>query len=400
MDAKLIAAAIPVFFILIGIERLVAHRRRIPVYRFHDVVSDLSCGIGQQMTLIFTQAPLVLLYLWVFENYRLVDFEGGWLPWVLAFVGIDFAYYWWHRASHEVNFMWAAHIVHHQSEDYNLAVALRQSLLTNVTSFPFYAPLALLGIPPVVFALLLTASTLYQFWIHTELIRTMGGFELAFNTPSHHRVHHAINPQYLDRNYAATLIVWDRLFGSFEAEVEEPVYGITKPLGSFNFLWANLHYWVEMWSLARRSTSWKDRLRVPFKGPAWRPASLGGSVISPAQTRVEQDKYNVASERPRMLYIALHFLGFTGVVVGLIAAQEHLPRGEAAIAVAIVFVTLLSWSGLAERKAWAKPLECVRLVAVVAAALALPSLAPWSVPLAIGFGALGLAGLPLLYRLA
>jgi alkylglycerol monooxygenase len=398
MDAKLIAAAIPVFFVLIAIERLVAHRRRVAVYRFHDAVADLSCGIGQQMTLIFSQAPLVVLYLWIYEDHRLVTWSEGWLAWVLAFVLIDFAYYWWHRLSHEVNFLWAAHIVHHQSEDYNLAVALRQALLTNVTSFPFYAPLAVLGIPPLTFAVMLTASTLYQFWIHTELIRKMGWFERAFNTPSHHRVHHAINPQYLDRNYAATLIVWDRLFGSFEPEEEQAVYGITKPLNSFNMLWANAHYWVEMWRLACSAKTWWERVQVPFRGPAWRPKSLGGPVVAAPVTRAAQRKYDVSSDRWRMAYVTLHFVGMTGVVVGLIAAQQHLPRADAAAAVGIVFLTLLSWSGLAERKRWAKPLEGLRLLAVVSAPLMLPSLAPWALPLAIAFAVLGVAGLPILRR--
>ena len=190
-------------------------------------------------------------------------------PWVIGLLGYDFIYYWWHRLSHEINVLWAAHIVHHQSEEYNLAVALRQAWFTPLTGVPFYSVLAFLGVPPTVFFVSAAVSLLGQFWIHTELIPKLGPLEWFLNTPSHHRVHHATNPEYLDRNYGAILIVWDRLFGTFVSEQEPCVYGITKPFGSFNAIWANFHYFDEIAKLARSCTSWRDRSLAFFRRPGW-----------------------------------------------------------------------------------------------------------------------------------
>jgi sterol desaturase/sphingolipid hydroxylase (fatty acid hydroxylase superfamily) len=213
-----IALAVPFFFLLIGLELLVARARRQRVYRFTDSFADLGCGVAQRVVLLLFEASLLAVYALLYEHGRLVTFAPG-SPWpcVIAIVGVDLGYYWWHRLSHEVNFLWAVHAVHHQSEDYNLAVALRQAVLSPITVMPFYLPLAVLGVPVLVYFIVVALSTLYQFWIHTELVGRMGVLEHLVNTPSLHRVHHGVNPEYLDKNYAATFICWDQLFGPFAA---------------------------------------------------------------------------------------------------------------------------------------------------------------------------------------
>jgi sterol desaturase/sphingolipid hydroxylase (fatty acid hydroxylase superfamily) len=214
-----IALAVPMFFVLIGLELAWAKRRGVKVYGFTDALTDLSCGITSQVVLLVRAAAQLGAYAWVYEHARLFTIEPTWLAWFVAFVGVDFLYYWWHRLSHEVNFLWAAHVVHHQSEDYNLAVALRQAVLTSWTALPFYLPLAVLGVPVAVYAIVHALSTLYQFRIHTQLVgRIRGPLDWILNLPSHHRVHHAINERYLDKNYGAMLIVWDRLFGTYAEE--------------------------------------------------------------------------------------------------------------------------------------------------------------------------------------
>ena len=218
MRASYIAFAVPFFFVLIAIELAVARARLRAVYRLADALGDLGCGMIQQVSPVFLAASVLAGYTFVYERLRVVTWSAPAAAWVVAFVGVDFLYYWWHRSSHEVNVLWAAHVVHHQSEDYNLAVALRQAVLTSYTAQLFYVPLAFLGVPPLVFASVNAISTLYQFWIHTELVGKLGWMEELFNTPSHHRVHHAINPQYLDKNHGAIFIVWDRLFGTFARE--------------------------------------------------------------------------------------------------------------------------------------------------------------------------------------
>ena len=231
---NLIAMAIPGFFILIGVELLVARIRGAPVYRFSDSIADLGCGVVQQVGGAARKFLTFGLYVAIYNYLRVADIPYTWWGWTLAFIGVDFAYYWFHRLSHEINFMWAAHVVHHQSEEYNLTVALRQSVVQGLFSFWFYLPLAVLGVPPLMYATMSSINTLYQFWIHTRLIGRMGWLEHIINTPSHHRVHHGQNPKYIDKNHAGTLIIWDKLFGTFQVEQEEPIYGVTEPVASWN----------------------------------------------------------------------------------------------------------------------------------------------------------------------
>ncbi len=353
-----IALAVPFFFVLIGIELAVARRRGRRVYRFADAITDLSCGVTQQVTLLFYAAFQVGVYAWVYRRARIVTWDHALVPWLLAFVAVDYAYYWWHRLSHEVNFLWAAHVVHHQSEDYNLAVALRQAVLTSWTALPFYLPLAFLGIPPIVFVTIHSFSTLYQFWIHTELVGTVGGpLGRILNLPHHHRVHHAINPQYLDKNYGATLIVWDRLFGTFAEEEEPPVFGITKPLRSFNPLWAQVHYWVEMAQMARRGVG-LDKVRAWVESPAWKP---GGKAAPPrAVSPSTFEKFDVPMSRKLSLYVGVQFALVIVATFVLMTWQDALGPVGLTLSVAAVIGALVALGGLIEGKPWAKAAEGAR----------------------------------------
>ena len=196
----------------------------------------------------------------------------GWPAWVALFFLEDLSYYVFHRVHHESRFFWASHVVHHSSQRYNLSTALRQTW-TPMTGIAFWAPLALLGFHPWMVLTEMSVSLLYQFWIHTEAIdRLPRPVELVFNTPSHHRVHHASNPQYLDRNYAGILIVWDRLFGTFEPEVERPVYGLTTNIATYNPARIAFHEFAAIFRDVRAATCWRDRLGHAFFGPGWRPA--------------------------------------------------------------------------------------------------------------------------------
>jgi sterol desaturase/sphingolipid hydroxylase (fatty acid hydroxylase superfamily) len=375
-----IAFAIPFFFLLIGAELLWARARGVRVYRLSDALTDLSCGVTAQVVALLYTAFLLSLYTWLYESQRLVRFESAWPVWLVAFFGVDFAYYWWHRASHEVNVLWAAHIVHHQSEDYNLAVALRQSVLTSFTSLPFYTPLALLGVPVVPFATVHAFSTLYQFWIHTRLIGAKRGWlDYVFNLPSHHRVHHAINPRYLDKNYGATLIIWDRWFGTFAEEEEVPVYGTTKPLGSFNPWWAQVHYW---WELAQ--TSWRaprvmDKFRVWWKPPSWHPYGLPVEAhASVREQNIEAHasvrtsiKYEVPVSGALAAYLLVHYAFLIVGATALILYAKQLPNPFLWAAIAAVLLAVLAFGALLERKWWGLPMETLRLIASVALGLSL-----------------------------
>ena len=307
MDTRLVAAAIPLFGLFIALEWWVARRRRVAIYRLFDAIADLSCGIAQQLCLLVSQAPLLVVYAYLQGHYGLWTFEKSLGTFALAWLINDFLYYWWHRASHRINWLWALHVVHHQSEDFNLAVALRQAMFTHTTAMIFYAPMALMGFDVVTFGVVLALNTLVQFWIHTELIRDCGPIEWLFNTPSHHRVHHGINDRYLDTNYAGFLIIWDKLFGTFEREEEEVVYGITKPLNSFNPFWANTHYFVELAQRAWRLERLRDKLWVWWAPPEW----LGQGEEAPTrapQRRADQVKFDRVSS-PGRTALALALFG-------------------------------------------------------------------------------------------
>ena len=332
-----IALAIPFFFLLMGVEIWAARKRGLKLYRFTDAVVDLSCGMTQQIVLVFEVAVLVVSYNWLYQH-RLWTLSG-WPAWLVAFLAVDFTYYWWHRLSHEVNVLWAVHMVHHQSEDYNLAVALRQAVFSVWTIWPFHLPLALIGVPPEVFLVVDSLSTLYQFWIHTELIGKLGWYEWLFNTPAQHRVHHAINPQYLDRNYAATLCIWDRLFGTFEEEKEQPVYGLVKPLASFDPMWAQVHHFFDI-AKRTREHGW----RAWLKGPEW------GFPPAPRITRAEQRKHDVQlSAREALFLRATLLLTLAGTTVllwnqALWPLSRKLPLGLALLGM------IATWGFLLDRR--------------------------------------------------
>jgi sterol desaturase/sphingolipid hydroxylase (fatty acid hydroxylase superfamily) len=357
--ANYIALAVPFFFLFIAIELVVAWRQGRKLYRLPDAFADLGCGITQRISLLFFDAFLGIGYYWIYQHGKIVDLTKYPLAmWAVTFVGVDLVFYLWHRASHRVNFLWAAHVVHHQSEEFNFAVALRQGILTPITSVPFALPLAFLGVPPLVYGAVSAISTLYQFWIHTQLIGKLGPLERILNTPSHHRVHHARNPAYIDRNYGAIFIIWDRLFGTFAEEREAPQYGITKPLGSFNPLLAQVQSLGDLNAESRGAPSLWQRLAVWFAPPErvfpWRPTA------EKAGARHE------VKLRPRMVgYVLSQFALIIGLTFGLMMWGSSLSREWMIASATLVLLTLLALAGLMEARRWARPLEAVRVAGVL-----------------------------------
>jgi sterol desaturase/sphingolipid hydroxylase (fatty acid hydroxylase superfamily) len=299
------------------------------------------------------------------------DLGTGWVANAVAILGWDAIYYWNHRLNHESRWLWAMHVVHHSSERYNLSTALRQPVAEGLTMSVPYGILALAGVRPSVIENARALNLIYQFWIHTEAVRSIGWLENVLNTPSHHRVHHGRNPRYVDRNHGGTLIVWDRLFGTFAEERGEPVYGITRPLASWNPLWANLHYWVEMWEVAQQARRPLDRLQVLWKAPGWRPEDLGGFVAAPEVDRASYQRYDTRACRAVQIYVLVQFAVVLGGSVLFLHVASRLSSGASVAAAIAILVSLLSLGGLLDRRRWAKPLEAARLVAAVVATVLL-----------------------------
>jgi len=365
VNEKYVALAIPFFFLLIGVELALLRLRGVRgVYRFADSIANLSCGVGQQVLEPFFKSVVLIPYVWLWSHWRLFN-PSPWSPlaWVLLVPGMDLAFYAFHRASHRIGFLWAIHAVHHQSEEYNLSVALRQPWLQSLAAPVFYLPLAVLGFPPVMFLASVTIDTLYQFWVHTRLIGRLGPFEWLMNTPSHHRVHHGVDPQYVDRNYGGIFIVWDRLFGTFQREEREPVYGTVKAACSWNAFGVNALVWRDLGKMSRATQSVVDKVRVWIAPPEWRPADLGGPVAVPLADPNAPRRYDKRAPRAVQIYVGVQF-GIAAAATAVYLWFEAVAPRALLVAAAMVFVaTVVAWGGLLERRRWGWPLEISRLAA-------------------------------------
>jgi len=263
--------AIPVFILMIVLEMAWVRSRNQTAYEPRDTLTSLALGLGSTAFNLLAAGTVAGMALWL-TGYRLTSLGWAWWVWVACFVLDDFNYYWAHRAGHRIRWFWASHVNHHSSQHYNLSTALRQTWTGFIAlSFAFRIWPVLLGFEPAMIATVGGINLIYQFWIHTEAVRRMPRwFEAVMNTPSHHRVHHAVNPQYLDRNYAGVFIVWDRMFGTFQPEQDEVRihYGIVRQLGSFNLIWAAFHEWAgiarDLWS-----APWRHKLSYVWREPGW-----------------------------------------------------------------------------------------------------------------------------------
>jgi sterol desaturase/sphingolipid hydroxylase (fatty acid hydroxylase superfamily) len=281
----LIQLAIPAFIALMIVEAIAGIFLKREIYEVKDAAASISMGLGNLAADLLGKvvqfAVLTFLY-----RFAIFPIHYQWWAWVLLFFCDEFSYYWFHRVSHECRLFWASHVVHHSSQRYNLSTALRQTWTGGFMSFVFWIWLPIVGFPPMMIMTMKAISLLYQFWIHTELIRSLGPLEAVFNTPSHHRVHHGANPRYIDRNHGGTLIIWDKLFGSFEPEsAADPVrFGLTKDIHTYNPVRIAFHEWADMFRDVWTAPGWRNKLRYIFGNPGWRHDQLD-TLVAQGQGR-------------------------------------------------------------------------------------------------------------------
>ncbi|WP_299157124.1 sterol desaturase family protein [uncultured Tenacibaculum sp.] len=273
---NLIHYAIPFFIITIIIEVILTVKVKLEDYEFKDAITSITMGLGNVFIGLFTKI-LVLAFFAFLYKYRVFTIPFTWWAWILLLFAEDFVYYWNHRIAHESRLFWASHVVHHSSTKYNLSTALRQTWSGSFYTFIFWAPLAILGFHPLMILMQMSISLLYQYWIHTELINKLPKwFESIFNTPSHHRVHHATNPQYLDRNHAGIFIIWDKLLGTFEPEIEKPIYGLVSNINTHNPIKVAFIEWHNMLrDIFTSKTSIRKKVLYLFKPPGWKHDGTG-----------------------------------------------------------------------------------------------------------------------------
>ena len=337
--AQIIVLATPIFLLLIGVELLVGIRRGRNTYRLNDALNSIGLGVISQIVGVFAKLMTLGIYTLVFTHLAPwpLPADSLWV-WAAGLLLYDLLYYWKHRAGHRCALFWAAHVVHHQSEDYNLSTALRQTGTDFIAGWVFYLPMALLGFPPLVFAVVALVDLLYQYWVHTQQIGRLGWFDRWFCSPSNHRVHHAVNDRYADRNYGGILIVWDRLFGSFQEEddAEPCVYGTRSPLRSGNPLRANLQVYADLARDSWHARRWADKLRVWFRPPGWRPADVASRFPKPAFALECVERFDPPVGRGAQLLAALLFILLLGATTAFLWTAHTLSLGQQLAAAAAI----------------------------------------------------------------
>ena len=337
--SKVIVFATPVFLLLMALELLWSRTRSSRTagqtpFRLNDAINSVSLGMLSQLTGVMSKLFGIGIYVLVFKAVALFPDMAFWSTWygvLLALVFYDFCYYWLHRAGHEVALFWAAHVVHHQSQHYNLTTALRQTSTGFLFGWIFYLPMALAGVPPVIFGAVALIDLLYQFWVHTEQVGKLGWFDRVFCSPSNHRVHHAVNDPYIDKNYGGILIVWDRMFGTFHEEAEPCVYGTRGLLNSWDPLWANADVY---WSLTKASwhtPNWGDKVKLWFKPPGWQSDAMARANPKPAFTLGSVTTFNPPLSAPQQWFAGFQFLLVLVAVLGFLWFVETLPLTHSAI---------------------------------------------------------------------
>ena len=378
--------AVPLYILLILLE--LAYERWIGrhTYRLADAVTSIDTAVLRMLLEGPLRLLLVVPYAWLYEHARLgtLDPASPW-TWLLGFVAVDFCFYWAHRSLHRYNLLWGAHQPHHSSEDFNLSTALRKGAFQTAFDWPFYLPLALLGLPLPLFLVLLGAQLVYQFWIHSQHVGRLGMLEWFMVTPSNHRVHHGQNDRYIDKNHGGVFIVWDRLFGTFADETEAVRYGVTTPVRTFDPLRLQFSWWRLLWADAVATRSWWDKLRLWWMPTGWRPAD----VRARPWPKMGAEKFDCPSQAGLRWYAFAQFVAINALTLVYLASVKQagwlLPL---LLGPLILFGCVsLGWLFEGRRALWR--LEAVRLALLAAFALAWGL---WLAPAQWLFG-LGLAGL-------
>lgn len=335
---NIILFAIPGFFLLIAAELIAEKVRKTHYYRVNDAITSLSIGVVSRMTGVLKSLVPLTIYVLIFEHFALFTFPQTSWAWLVAFVLYDFFYYWNHRFGHEVSLFWAAHVVHHSSEDYNLSTALRQSS-GSLFNFVFFIPLALIGIDPLMLIAVASVNLVYQFWVHTQHVPKLGLIEWFMVTPSNHRVHHAQNQIYLDRNYGGVFIIWDRLFGSFQEELEQetPIYGVRKALKSWNPFYANVQVYKQLIHDSVHTRRWSDKFKVWFGRTGWRPDDVSQKFPLQKTDLNEFVAYDTQLTLSTKIYCILQYVLISTIGVYLMINIGNLAIGyQVAIALFVI----------------------------------------------------------------
>ena len=366
MDSSIfITYAVPVFFLMIGIEFIFGVIKGTNNYRLNDSIAAISLGLISRLPPLLNLGIQGVVWTYVATNLNMSLMpKDSWVTWVIAFLFYDLCYYWMHRMSHEVKVLWASHVVHHQGEEFNLSTALRQTSSGWLWKWIFYIPMFMIGIPGEVFFTVAAINLLYQFWVHTEHIKTLGPLELIFITPSNHRIHHAQNPEYIDANYGGVFIIWDRIFGTYIPERDDlkPIYGTVKPLRSWNPIWSNLEIYHQMIRDTIHTKTLKNKIKVWFSSTRWRPEDVYEKFPHVTNDLEDFEKYDPDANRTTKFFTSVQFIinsSISTIIIFTIADQSYLQ--SCMLAIMLVASTTLVTS-IIENKKWGYQSELARSI--------------------------------------
>ena len=370
---NLILYAVPGFFLLIGLELLAERWRGTNYYRVNDSLTSLATGTINQLVSVINKLIPFTVYVMLYDSVALYTWPDSIWTWVIAFVLYDFCYYWNHRMGHEMNILWASHVVHHSSEEYNLTTALRQTG-TGMLSFVFYLPLAIMGFDPMVILSVGALNLIYQFWVHTRHVGKLGWYEWIFVTPSNHRGHHAQNTVYIDKNYGGVFILWDRLFGTYQEELDDdlPVFGIRGAVRSFNPLWVNFQIYNQLFWDAVHTRNWWHKLTIWFRRTGWRPPDVIENYPLEKNELEDFVKFDIQVPGALKLYSIIQYTATAAVGILFSVAAPEMTLGQRAMLVGFVLLSSFGIGAVLENRHFAGVMEWMRLAVLFTLALLSP----------------------------
>lgn len=360
MKLNFLAFSIPFFLLLIYAEYLISKKKKLSYPKLHSTIANISVGIADRLSDVLITGTFYFIYDSLQKKYGIFHIKSSLLLWIALLLVTDFIWYWYHRLAHEINVLWAVHIVHHQSDDYNFTVSARITLLQALVRTGFWCVLPILGFPASMIATILLVHGLYPFFVHTKLVGKLGILEYLLVTPSHHRVHHASNEQYLDKNYGDVLIIWDKLFGTFQKEEQLPVYGLTKPLHTYSFLWQHFHYFIELGIAIKKQKTFSAKLKVLFG----RPDTIDPSIRNEAEQifHIKQNKETI--NQPLNIYVVWQMVVLLASLFIFILVEQYLSKMFCFSFAVFTLLTLINCGAIMEQKKWIFHVEFLRLLAI------------------------------------
>ncbi len=357
-NINFLAFAMPAFFLFVYLEYKLAQRKKRPeIFNYESSVSNISIGLAERLINLFIAASFYQLFYYIYDHCRIFDIPSTFLIWIGLILATDFVWYWYHRLGHEVNFFWAAHIVHHHSEEFNLTAAARITTFQAIIRTGFWCILPFFGFHPKMVITMLIVHGAYSFFTHTQVIGRIKWLEYVFVTPSIHGVHHASDEKYLDKNYGDMFTFWDRLFGTFQAEEEKPKYGLTHPLKSYSFLWQHFHYYFEIYELWKRSKGFKARWNAVFGSPA----TMDQDIRPMLEEKFLQDKTDRSHRLKFRNYLYIQLGISTIVLTGFTYYFGNLSFYDKVFGLSFIMITLINCGALLEQRKWIYYLEYSRL---------------------------------------